>query len=219
MTLQDLFAFGSNMTLSAKSFCVKIHIMDHLENLKKKVSDLYLSKNDTRDSWADWLYENHIFLVADKAGELADKYGANRELAMASAMLHDIADAVMSRFTELHEEESFKIAKSFLKESNFSDEEIEIIVVDAMKFHSCRDGNIPKTLEGKVVATADAVTHLSSDFFEHAILEKKKDGMTIPEISLWAIPKIDRDFNTKIFFEDVRKEMISYYEKQKALFQ
>ena len=43
--------------------------------------------------------------------------------------------------------------------------------------------------------------------------------MTIPEISLWAIPKIDRDFNTKIFFEDVRKEMISYYEKQKALFQ
>jgi len=193
--------------------------MNRLENLKKKVSDLYLSKNDSRDSWADWLYENHIFLVSDKAGELADKYGANREIAVASAMLHDIADAVMSRFTELHEEESFKIAKSFLKNSCFSDEEIAVIVDDAMKFHSCRDGNIPNTLEGKVMATADAVIHLSSNFYEHAILEKKKDGMTIPEISLWAIPKIERDFNIKIFFEDERKEMFPYYEKQKSLFQ
>lgn len=193
--------------------------MNRLENLKKKVSDLYLSKNESRDGWADWMYENHIFLVADKAGGLADKYGANRELAMASAMLHDIADAVISRFTDTHEEESFKIAKTFLKESGFSDEEIAIVVDDAIKLHSCRNGNIPKTLEGKVMATADAVIHLSSDFYEHAISEKKKDEISMEEIRAWAIPKIEKDLNVKIFFEDVKKEMLPYYEKQKALFE
>lgn len=193
--------------------------MNRLEILKKKVSGLYLSKNESKDGWADWLYENHIFLVADKAGELADKYGANNELAITSAMLHDIADAVMGRFDDSHEIESLKIAKIFLKESGFSDEEIVIVVDDAMKLHSCRDGNIPKTLEGKIMATADAVIHLSTNFYEHAILEKKKDGISIEEIKAWAIPKIERDLNVKIFFEDVKKEMLPYYEKQKALFE
>lgn len=192
--------------------------MNRLETLKKKVSDLYLSKNESKDGWADWMYENHIFLVADKAGELANKYGASSELVMASAMLHDIADAVMSRFADSHEVESLKIAKIFLEESGFSNEEIAIVVDDAIKFHSCRNGHIPKTSEGKIMATADAVIHLSSNFYEHAILEKKKDGTPIEEIKDWAIPKIERDFNTKIFFEDVKKEMFPYYEKQKALF-
>jgi hypothetical protein len=36
-----------------------------IEKLKDKVVKLYESKEKGRDDWADWLYNSHIFLVAD----------------------------------------------------------------------------------------------------------------------------------------------------------
>lgn len=51
--------------------------MSKLEQVQTKVRELYLSKNPKRDEWTDWLYENHVLVVAQKAHELAKKYGAN----------------------------------------------------------------------------------------------------------------------------------------------
>jgi len=191
--------------------------MSHIEELKQKITDLYEAKKEDRDDWADWLYQNHIFLVADKAGMLADRLAAKKEIAMAAGMLHDIADAVMSRFNPSHEEESVKIARELLRGCDFSDEEIHIIVDDAMKYHSCHDGHVPQSLEGKAMATADAVVHLTSDFYGHAAREKKKE-LSVEDIRKWALPKLERDFNNKILIEEVREEVRSDYERQKAYF-
>lgn len=189
--------------------------MARLDELKEKIDALYLSKYADRADWADWLFANHIYAVAEQAGILANRFGANKELAMAAAMLHDVADAVMKRENPDHEEKSLEIAKRLLVETGFTDSEIDTITEDAMRNHGCRDGKFPKTLEGKVLATADALVHIRSDFYEFAVRELKRTESN-EEIRGWAIPKVERDFSEKILFEQIREEARPDYEKIKA---
>jgi putative nucleotidyltransferase with HDIG domain len=190
--------------------------MSKIEKLRNKVEELYKSKKTGRDDWADWLYDNHIFLVSDLAGELAEKYGADVEVAEASAMLHDIADAIMDREDSKHEEKTLEIAIKFLKESGFNDSEISIIF-DALKFHGCHGNERPQFLEGKIMAAADGIIHFKSDFYDHALQEKGEDE-SMKEISKWAIEKMDRDFNNKISFKDLQEGVAEDYKRLKDQF-
>jgi len=178
---------------------------------------LYLKKEVSRADWADWLFQNHIFVVSDYAEKLATQFEASKDLVVASSILHDIADAVMARENPKHEEESNKIAEEFLKKCDFNEEEIEIIVYDAIRFHGCKNGETPKTLVGKVMASADAVAHLKSKFYDYA-LETLQKNESMEEIRDWALPKIERDYKNKIFFDEVRKEVKIDYDRVKSLF-
>ncbi len=192
--------------------------MSRIEMVRNEVDKLYQAKNKNRADWADWLYENHVYSVANEAEYLAERFGAKTELVVSAAMLHDIADAVMSRFDQDHEKESLQLARDILVKTGFSVREIEVIVDDAIKLHGCHDGNRPVSLEGKIMATADAVVHLGTNFYEHAV-EVMKSDKTIEEIKKWALPKIDRDFYRKICFEEVRKETEPKYVKLITFFQ
>jgi HD superfamily phosphodiesterase len=191
--------------------------MPRIKQLENKVRAFYESKNLDRADWADWLYQNHIFVVADNATQLAKRFGGNSDIVVSASMLHDIGDAIMSRENPLHEEKSKEIARNLLRECKFSEDEIEIIVNDAIEFHGCKNGLIPKTHEGKVMATADAIAHLTSNFYDYALDTLKKTD-TVDDINNWALPKIERDFRDKIFFEDIRLELKSDYERVKRLF-
>lgn len=188
-----------------------------LTELETAVHELYDAKYPDREEWADWLADNHVVVVADFASELAVRYGANEELARAAALLHDIADAKMSRFNPGHEEESLAIARDLLSKSGYSDEEIELIVDDAIRFHSCHDGNVPKSLEGKILATADSLAHLKTDFYIYAVYAKEANTALV-DIKDWVLKKLERDFHTKIQFDDVREEVRGDYEALKTLF-
>lgn len=193
--------------------------MNRIDVLKEKVNTLYSNSNPARAAdWADYLHNKHVFIVADRAGEIAERFGANKELAMAAGMLHDVADAVMKREDPQHKEESKTIAIKFLQESDFSEKEIDIIVNDAIKHHSCRNNDQPITMEGKAMATADAVVHLTTDFYNFAIKNSTDNGESMAEIKQWGLEKIDRDFNKKIFFDEIRKEVEPDYNRLKALF-
>lgn len=187
--------------------------MVRLKKLEKEVRKLYEAKNPNRDEWADWLYKNHLFTVADNARNLAIRFGADPELSQAAAMLHDIADSEIARIDPKHEQTSEQTARRLLAEAGYGSKDIEIIVDDAIKFHGCLDRKIPKTLEGKVMATADAMAHLSKEFYSHA----KKTGISVrkPGLSFkdWAKAKLHRDYKDKIQFEEIRKEAQPIYEK------
>jgi HD superfamily phosphodiesterase len=189
--------------------------MDRIVKLKQKTTALYQAKNSSRADWSDWLFENHIFLVSDEAEKLAIKFYANKDICIASAMLHDIADSVMSRFHPEHQNESLKIAEQFLVECDFTKGEINQIINDCIKLHSCHTPeDTPKTLEGKVVATADAVVHILSNFYRFATESRiKNDG--VEKAVKWALSKIDRDFNNKILFSEIRDWIRPQYEKLK----
>lgn len=188
--------------------------MTRIDELEAKVRELYDSKNPNRADWADWLCREHVFIVADNATVLAERFNANVEYARAGAVLHDIADAVMSRFDDEHENTSLAIARQYLEECGFTVEEIALVVDDAIRYHSCHDGNQPKSLEGKVLATADALAHLTTNFYELASVALK-DEMSPEQLKDWVLKKLDRDFYNKVLFSEVKQEVQPDYEHLK----
>jgi uncharacterized protein len=192
--------------------------MDRLQKLEAKVKDLYQQKDPHRDEWADWLADNHVFVVADYATALAQKQGANEELVRAAALLHDIADVNMERKNKQHEEESLNIARKLMQETGYTEDEIKLVVDDAIRYHSCRDNERPESVEGQILSTADSMAHLKTDFYIYATWAFGYDHRTLEVVKAWALKNIERDLNNKMFFDDVRQELIPDYERIKELF-
>jgi uncharacterized protein len=192
--------------------------MTRLEKLRRAVRDLYETKQPGRAEWCDWMYANHVFIVADNAARLARKYQANAELAEVAGMLHDIADIKMERADARHETESLKLARQVMQDTGYTDQEIALTVDDAIHWHSCHGDERPKSQEGLILATADSMAHLDTDFYVYAAWAFGKQGMSLPELKQWTLKKIDRDLNNKISFTDEREAARKSYGLIKELF-
>lgn len=190
--------------------------MNKLENLKSKVASLYEAKDPNRDPWTDWLYDQHVRFVARNARSIAESHGANPDLAEAAGWLHDIADVKMLRREANHEAESLRIARQLMEESGYSEEEIALVVDDAVRLHSCHDGERPESREGQALATADALAHFQTDFYIFA--SQGFADRPLEQLKEWVLKKIDRDLNHKICFDDVRETVRHDYEVIKDLF-
>jgi putative nucleotidyltransferase with HDIG domain len=191
--------------------------MNKLEQVRAEVNELYMSKDPDRDEWADWLYDSHVLIVAKNARDLAKKYDANEELSEVAALLHDIADAKIARVNPDHEETSLEIARQVMTEVGFTSKEIELVVDDAIRYHSCHGDERPKSREGLILATADSLAHLQTDFYVHAAWAFGKDR-SLEVLKAWALKKIERDLNSKISFDDERESARADYIMIKELF-
>lgn len=192
--------------------------MARLDDLRYKVESLYNEKQEGRGDWADWLYPNHVVIVANNAKWVAEREGADVELSQVAALLHDIADIRMERDNPEHEDESLKIARQLMEECGYTEQEIELVVDDAIRYHSCHGDERPKSKEGLVLATADSLAHLQTDFYLYATWAKGGESESLEDVKSWALKKIERDLNNKISFDDIREEARPDYEMIKELF-
>jgi putative nucleotidyltransferase with HDIG domain len=192
--------------------------MARFDDLWHKVESLYNEKLSTRDDWADWLYPNHVVVVALNAKRIAEQKGADSELSQVAALLHDIADIKMSRVSAGHAEESLKIARELMKQYGYITNEISLVVDDAIRYHSCHGEERPKSIEGLVLATADSLAHLQTSFYIHAAWDFGKSGRSLENFTSWALKKIESDLNNKISFDDIREDARPDYEMVKDLF-
>lgn len=189
---------------------------DRQSKVRNLVKEVYLSSDI---EFARWIYSNHVEIVSDFALELTNKVGnCSGDLAYAGALLHDFADAfIEDRHDKLFEMITEREATKILKMAKFDDNEISHILKDVIKPHSCRDGLMPKCVEAKVVATADALAHLTTTFYFD--LETKGKPTTDKQMfKKWASEKIERDYKVKIFFDDVRESVKEKYLKLKESF-
>jgi metal-dependent HD superfamily phosphatase/phosphodiesterase len=184
----------------------------NLARLKTLVAAAYNGSKDSPDAWQRWCYENHVLIVA----KLATLYGGNKIFCVAGSLLHDIADSILGREDPDHERRSEALARELLIKSGFSPESTELILRDVIAPHSCKN-LIPETLEGKILATADAVAHLTSNFYSY-LAWHHIDGGDYPGFKRWAQKKLEKDLNKKIFFEDVRKAMTINYKVLREVF-
>lgn len=191
--------------------------MARLDKLKQTVEDLYHQQLPTRTDWADWLYEQHVKAVTRIAAEIAEKHGADKELAQVGALLHDIADYKLQRREPEHEEESLKTARELMREHEYTDDEIKIVVDDAIRYHSCHNSERPSSNEGLVLATADSLAHLTTDYYLY-IARWLGNEVPMDEMKIWVLKKIDRDLNIKISFDDEREAARADYNAIKNLF-
>ena len=186
------------------------------ENLRKLVEEQYLQKNPKRDDWCDCLYENHVLWVVAKTDEFCKKFNADPLIAVAAALIHDIADSVMQREDEGHEEKSLEIGKELCEQAGYSANEVAIIIDDIALKHSCHDGVFPESEEGKLMAAADACSHYMTDFYLHAFNNGSGFG-DYEWIVEWARKKIEKDYSNKIFHEEIRQKLKPYYEAWKLV--
>lgn len=192
--------------------------MSRLDDLSKQVEKLYNDKLDGREDWADWLYPNHVVIVARNAKKIAKLKGADVELSQVAALLHDVADFKMKRANPKHEEESLKTAREVMEQNGYSEDEIKLVVDDAIRYHSCHGNERPKSKEGLVLATADSLAHLQTNFYLFAVWEFGKSGLSLNDLKEWVLKKIERDLFNKISFDDIREEVRPDYEMIKNLF-
>lgn len=191
--------------------------MSRASKVREEVKEIY-EHPDSR-SMGLWMWQNHVQWVADKAEQLAHKYEADEEKVVSAALLHDLADAKYERDEEHFDTWSENEAKRILQSAGFSEEETTEVIEVLVRPHSCRPNNLPTTLEGKILATADAMFHLQTSFFPMLCYRQRPEHTnTYEEWQRWFEEKIERDYGPKIFFDDEKNEVTADYEALKKVF-
>lgn len=185
----------------------------------KKLSELVIQAyQKSEQDFAHWMLKNHLPIVAKESELLAERFGADKDISVAGAWLHDFGDAFVHRHSDEHDEVSEREAKKILTFCGYSDEQVEKVLHDVIAPHSCKNGFLPKTIEGKVMATADGLAHLTTDFYVQFTWKHLPEGKTYSEYLSWVKEKLERDFHTKIFFDEVKGEVRHRYEALKEVF-
>lgn len=180
----------------------------------ERVEKLYL--NSAEGTIGGWCWSNHVQDVVQRTVELSDKYGGDKEKAIVGALLHDLGDVWVNRTDPSFEERTNAEGRKVLAACGFSPEDIEAIFQDVLLPHPCKNGVLPTKMEGKAMATADALGHLVSSFYDNPqIKEIISSSLGINEAGFknWAYEKIQRDFNNKIFFDEIREQVRPRYEE------
>lgn len=165
----------------------------------------------TEQPFAQWMWRHHVPIVAHFAKELAERYQADEDIAIASAWLHDYGDVFVHRHDASHDEITVREARRLLEQADYSSQEIDSVLNDCIALHSCKAGLLPTTIEGKVLATADALAHLNTDFYLQFAWMHLPENKTYSQYVEWVQSKLNRDFDTKIFFDEVRSEVQKRY--------
>ena len=162
--------------------------------IKKECSK---SKNDFMRTW---FYKNHLLVVEKFCKELLKRLPkADKKIVMLGVWLHDLQR--IRGINGDHQRIGAREAEKVMKEFGYSDEIIKK-VKGIILTHSCYGTNLPKTVEGKILASADAMSHYVNDFFLTIAVTGKRNSK---DFKSWALEKIDRNYNKKIFFPFAKK--------------
>jgi len=159
----------------------------------------------------DWKY--HVSLVAKYSKLLAERTGADAELAELGALLHDIGRI---RFgPENHEITGANEAEKILKDLNCPKETIAEIR-HCIESHRGSGTVKPKTKVAQIIANADAMAHFDAIPFLLQVALKNENGDIEKAVS-WVHDKIERDWNKKMTLPEAKEIMKEKYEAIKLL--
>jgi len=177
--------------------------MDNLEKIKSQI------KEET-NKYLDWFFTHHILVVKDNVNWLCDYLPeADREVCILGAYLHDLQR--IRHIDDDHEQAGALEAKKILEEYNYPIETITK-VQEIISTHSGKDGNLPTSIEGWILCSADGMAHLQDDFFLRIALMGERN---IDDYTPWCMRKIERNWNNKIHFDFAKDRMRETYEATK----
>lgn len=162
--------------------------------IKKDVFEEVRRASFAKDNFfTDTVWDYHILPVVKHSLNLAKKMGADCEVVEMAALFHDYSCLVDKKYYEKHHLHSAKMAEDFLAGYHFSKEKI-VRVKKAIVSHRGSIKGERRTLEEKILASADAMSHISepADMFYLAFgvhRYKTQQG------ALWLKKKIIRSWN------------------------
>ena len=168
---------------------------------------------------------DHVERMTGWCQLLGPKVGADMEVLLAGALLHDVG-VVINR--KNHYTVGRTRAAEILKEAGFPEEKIED-ALHVLEAHSRYGGPDPRTTEAKVAQDADALEYIGAIGILRALVRGLNDGSfngrisDFPEFLQSILAKVENTFHTKeaeaigrsrleymkIFIERVEKELKS----------
>ena len=106
-------------------------------------------------------FPNHILVVRKFAKLLANKLGADEEICELAALFHDYASLLGKEYVEKHQEHGAKLAKDFLITHGYPEEKAKAVAY-CVSVHRGSTRLEKKTLESKILASADAMAHIDN---------------------------------------------------------
>lgn len=153
----------------------------------------------------------HIEAVVKNAEKLAEKYGADKEIVIIAAWLHDIASITDYAMYEEHHIYGASIAKEILNELHYEKEKIEL-VQECILNHRGSVNREKNSREELCVADADAISHFDNvpSLLYLAYGERK---MGIEEGVKFVKAKLERSYNklsdeSKEFYNEKCKQVM-----------
>ena len=152
-----------------------------------------------------WIFPNHFDITIRFAEQLAKKYGANVEVCMLAALLHDAGLAYKRDRADSagHEERSVEYVNEFLPKYGYSADTIKAVADAVIATEPTSEVN---TIESKVVRTADALAHIQSVHY----LAKAVFSPSWNDAIAFVERKVHADYS-KICFEDERTKIQPIY--------
>jgi putative nucleotidyltransferase with HDIG domain len=131
----------------------------------------------------------HIKSVVKYAGMLADEYECDKEVVVVSAWLHDIRK--INGQMELHHVYGADDAEKLLLKWDYDKEKIAK-VKHCILTHSSDKNYPPDTIEAKILASADALSH----FDNLPLMINKAYHITTPDkVNEWILAKYERSLS------------------------
>ncbi|MDA3815221.1 MAG: HD domain-containing protein [Patescibacteria group bacterium] len=165
------------------------------QKIKKEVEKLVKDACD-KTVVRDRIWEFHIIPVVKFSKQLGRELGADLEILELSALLHDYASILDRDFDKNHHIESAKKAQEILTELNFPRNKVNHIV-DCIEAHRGSIKQEHKTLESEILASADAMSHISEPVSMLHLAFRVLDNKVI-EGSSWLRGKIQRSWEKTI---------------------
>jgi len=179
-----------------------------VEKIWQDVEKMYI---DSIRPEAHWLWKNHVQVVANNAAELSNTYGGRKDLVIIGSLLHDVADIELERDDPAFEARTRNIIEKIMKDNDYLIDDWIFVMDQVVDPHSCHLGNMPREIEGKILATADALAHLKTDFYRNIYNVFFTKKLSKEQYLDWVNKKLHRDFHDKIFFDEVRVAVEPYY--------
>jgi len=180
-----------------------------------KIRDYIINKIKSSKFLDDWFYADHLLEVEKQAIWLCDQHPeANSEAVLLSVWLHDIG-RIEKGMDDGHEGYAYTRALELLPKYKYSPQ-VTQLVAESCQTHRA-DGVIPKSLEGKILTSADALSHFYHNVYFRVFEHYRKSNSFTETITI-VKKKIDRDYESKLFFPQAQHKVEKLYKSWTEIF-
>jgi len=177
-----------------------------------KIKEQIKSECQKNKKLPTWFYSDHLLMVEKNAKALLKEMpSADKGVVLLGVWLHDLQR--VRGLNGDHQSVGAREAEKVMREYGY-DNKIIAKVKNIIQTHSC-DKKKPTSLEGRILATADAMSHYYNDFYLRIAVTGQRD---LAEFKEWVLEKLDRNYNKKIFFNYAKKKIKLRHDLYKKVF-
>ncbi|PJA86851.1 MAG: hypothetical protein CO141_02540 [Candidatus Moranbacteria bacterium CG_4_9_14_3_um_filter_42_9] len=188
-----------------------------IKQLEKAIKNIHYNPPKTginadpkRREFLKNFWDYHVMTVAEASQKMAVKYGGDKDIIYIGAIMHDIG-LVYSK--QKHDLVGAVKAYNLLVKKGFG-KKMARAASNIALCHRCKE-EFPKTVEEKIVASADAIAHFSPAYYLGLAVIANEDYKDLAKNNL---KKLIKDYNNKIFFEAEKKKFKKVVKAFKKIF-